>query len=71
MAVGFLVVVLPRKPQVHGDAALVLQDPRRPKRFTGCLPARCAFLRRRQLRRAQMIRVQMVVPGVGVRQAAV
>lgn len=70
VAVGFLVVILPREPQVHGDGALALDDDAcRPKRFARCLPACVSVFRRGQLRRAQMIRVQVVVLGLCVCQA--
>ena len=71
MHARFGVVILPREPQVHGDAALALQDARRPEGFRLGFPARVAFLRGCQLRRAQMIRVQVVVAGLGVCQAGV
>ena len=70
MRVGFFVKVLPRQPQVHGDAALTLQNACRSKRFTDRFPACASVFGCRQHGCAQVIGVQIVVARLFARQAA-
>lgn len=71
MRVSFFIKVLPRQPQVHGDAALTLKNACRPKHFTYRFPACAAFFGGDQHGHAQMIGVQVVVARLFARQAVV
>src|SRR5690554_1497531 len=64
MRAGFLIVILPRKAQVHVDSALVLLNANSTKGFLDRFPADVTGCVRSQHRSVQVIGVQVMVLGL-------
>lgn len=64
MRAGFLIVILPRKAQVHADSALVLLNANSTKGFLDRFPTDVAGCVRSQHRSVEVIGVQVMVLGL-------